>query len=156
MRKSKFEMRNVLALEFRISHFALAFLVSACTPTTTRPPFAPVPEALHVVINARPPRVTQVADSLLRADTVGVHFVSSRDGFLESAEFAGTYRLRVWVDPDVPGKSRVTIEAVYRPLEDPSRTPRDLELAAPPESPGLQRAARLLAALKDKLGVTTY
>lgn len=136
--------------------WACAVLLSACTPTTTRPPFVPVPEALHVVINAPPPRVTQVADSLLRADTVGVHFVSLRDAFLETAEFAGTYRLRLWADPDVPGKSRVTIEAVYRPAEDPSRTPRDLERAAEPGSPGLQRAAQLLAALKDKLGVTTY
>jgi len=115
-----------------------------------------VPEALHIVINAPPPRVTQVADSLLRADTVGVHFVSLRDAFLETAEFAGTYRLRLWADPDVPGKSRVTVEAVYRPAQDPSRTPRDLERAAPPGSPGQQRAAQLLAALKDKLGVTNY
>lgn len=135
---------------------AISLLFGACTPTTTRPSFAPVPEALHVVVNAPPPRVTEVADSLLRADTVAVRFVSVRDAFLETAEFAGTYRLRLWADPDMPGKSRVTIEAVYRPTEDPSRTPRDLERAAPPESPGLQRAAQLLAALKDKLGVTTY
>ena len=78
------------------------------------------------------------------------------DAFLETQEFAGTYRLRLWADPDVPGKARVTIEAVYRPVEDPSRTRRDLERAAPPGSPGQLRAERLLAALKDKLGVTTY
>ncbi|OLC08451.1 MAG: hypothetical protein AUH41_08180 [Gemmatimonadetes bacterium 13_1_40CM_66_11] len=133
-----------------------ALLVVACTPTTTRPPFAPIPEALHAVINGRPADVTQAARELLKADTIPVRFVSLRDAFLETAEFAGTHRVRLWADPDVPGKSRVTIEAVYRPLEDPSRTHRDLERAAPPGSPGRLRAEQLLAALKDKLGVTTY
>ena len=133
-----------------------ALFVVACTPATTRPAFAPFPEALHAVINAPPADVTREAQALLRADTVGVHFASLRDGFLETQEFGGTHRLRLWADPDVPGKSRVTIEAVYRPAEDPSRTRRDLERASPPGSPGFLRAEQLLAALKDKLGVTTY
>jgi len=85
-----------------------------------------------------------------------VRFVSPRDAFLETGEFAGTTRIRLWADPDVPGKSRVTVEAVYRPMEDPSRTPRDLERAAPPGSAGHQMAQKLLAALKEKLGETNY
>lgn len=138
--------------------WAFALLLGACTPTTTRPPFAPVPEALHVVLNAPPADVTQAAQAILQADSIPlpVRFVNLRDGFLETRAFAGSHRLRVWADPDVPGKSRVTIEAVYRPMEDPSRTPRDLERAAPPGSPGQLRAEQLLAALKEKLGVTTY
>ena len=136
--------------------WALALLLGGCTPATTRPAFAPMPEALYVVINAPPERVTRFADSLLRADTIRVRFVNLRDAFLETDAFAGTHRLRVWADPDVPGKSRVTIEAVYRPSEDPSRTGRDLERAAPLGSAGRLRAERLLATLKDKLGVTTY
>ena len=149
-------MRNNPALQFRISHFALALLFAACTPATTRPPFAPVPEALHAVINARPADVTQAAQAILTADSIPVRFVSLEDAFLETKEFAGTHRLRLWADPDVPGKARVTIEAVYRPTQDPSRTRRDLERAAPTGSPGQLRAQQLLAALKDKLGVTTY
>jgi len=156
MRNWEFEMRNNLALRFRISNFAFALLFTACTPTTTRPPFAPLPEALHAVINAPPADVTRAAQALLTADTIGVHFVSLQDAYLETEQFAGTNRLRLWADPDVPGKARVTIEAVYRPSEDPSRTPRDLERAAPPGSAGQLRAEQLLAALKDKLGVTTY
>jgi|SRR6266568_7872293 len=133
-----------------------ALLLAACTPASTRPSFAPVPEALHAVINASPADVTQTAQALLAADSIALHFVSLRDAFLETQEFAGTHRVRLWADPDVPGKTRVTIEAVYRPMADPSRTPRDLERAAPPGSPGQLRAEQLLAALKDKLGVTTY
>lgn len=142
----------------RRASWVCALVLNACNPRTSRPPFAPIPEALHAVINAPPPRVTAVADSLLRADTVVVRYVNLRDAFLETAEFGGTppHRVRLWADPDVPGKSRVTIEAVYRPLADPSRTPRDLERAAPIGSPGQQRAAQLLAALKETLGVTTY
>ena len=147
---------NWKASLFRIPRSAFALWLAACTPATTRPSFAPVPEALHAVINARPPDVTQTAAQLLRADTIGVHFMSARDAFLETDEFAGTYRLRLWADPDVPGKARVTIEAVFRPAADPSRTARDLERASSPGSPGQLRAERLLAALKDKLGVTTY
>lgn len=135
---------------------ACALLAVACSPATTRPSFWPVPEALRAVINAPPADVTREARALLTADTVPVRFGSVRDAFLETGDFVGTYKLRLWADPDVAGKSRVTIEAVYRPVDDPSRTPRDLERAAPPGSPGQLRAEQLLAALKDKLGVTTY
>lgn len=93
-----------------------------------------------------------------------VRLASPRDGFLESgwrdatdsAAPPLTVNLRVWADPDAPGRSRVYVEAVYRPLEDPSRTPRDLERPAPPKSAGARLAERLLAALSDKLGHTTY
>jgi len=143
-------------VKFRIPQSAVAILLTACTPVTTRPPFSPLPEALHVVINAPPATVAQAAAQFLAADTIPVRFVNARDAWLETKEFAGTHRLRLWADPDVPGKSRVTIEAVYRPIEDPSRTSRDLERAALPGSPGQLHAARLLAMLKDKLGVTNY
>ena len=129
---------------------------AACTPSSTRPRFAPVPEALHAIINAPPGRVALEAQALLAADTIPIRYVSERDAFLETGEFAGTTRIRLWADPDVAGKARVTIEAVYRPFEDPSRTRRDLERAAPPESAGAQRANKLLEALKEKLGVTVY
>ena len=131
-------------------------LLGSCTPATTRPPFAPYPEALHAVINAPPAQVATQAQALLTADTIPVRFVNPRDAFLETGEFAGTMRLRLWADPDVPGKSRVTVEAVYRPIEDPSRTRRDLERAAPPGSAGQQMAEKLLKALKEKLGETIY
>ena len=166
MRNGECGMWNVRArseaatpiVRFRISHSAFRILVfaAACTPVTTRPAFAPYPEALHAVINAPPARVTTEAQAWLAAESVAVRFASARDAFVETAELAGTAKIRLWADPDVPGKSRVTIEAVYRPFLDPSRTPRDLEQPAPPESEGRRLADRLLAALSEKLGVTTY
>lgn len=136
--------------------YSLLLVSLGCIPTTTRPPFAPYPEALRAVINAPPAEVTRQAQALLASDSVPARFVSTKDAFVETEQFAGNHRIRLWADPDVPGKSRVTIEAVYRPIEDPSRTPRDLERASPPGSTGRLKAERLLAALSEKLGVTQY
>jgi hypothetical protein len=141
---------------FRVPRSAFALLVLCCTPATTRPPFAPYPEALRAVINAPPPRVVEEARAWLIADSVAVRFASPRDAFLETAELPGEVTLRVWADPDVPGKARVAIEAVYRPTEDPSREPRDLERAVPADSDGQRLADRLMAALVEKFGVTKY
>lgn len=142
--------------QFRIPHSAFLILVFACTPATTRPPFSPYPEALRAIINAPPARVVEEARAWLHADSVPVRHASARDAFLETAELQGTVRLRVWADPDAPGKARVTIEAVYRPLVDPSRIERDLERAVPEESDGQRLADRLMAALVEKFGLTKY
>jgi hypothetical protein len=139
-------------------------LIAACTPATIRPAFTPYPEALHAVLNARPARVAQEAQEWLTAQGTPVARVSPLDGFLETRwhevkDSTGAHmrtKIRVWADPDVPGRSRVTVEGVYRPIEDPSRMPRDLEQPCPPGSVGQRLAERLLAALSEKLGVTKY
>ena len=141
----------------------VVILLTACTPGTTRPPFAPYPEALHAVINAPPARVTEEAREWLAARGPTIEHVSPIDAFLETGWYDATdsamapvrVKIRLWADPDVPGKSRVTVEAVYRPIEDASRRPRDLEVAVPPESAGQRLAEQLLKALTEKLGTTT-
>jgi hypothetical protein len=139
-------------------------LCAACTPATTRPAFAPVPESLHAIINAPPDQVTDEAKAWLVAHGPTVQRANTRDAFLETGWYDATdssaapvrVKIRLWADPDVSGKSRVTVEAVVRPMEDPSRTPRDLELAAPKDSAGQRLAERLLKALGEKLGQTVY
>src|ERR1041384_795001 len=88
-----------------------ALVLSGCTPTTTRPSFAPIPEALHAVINARPADVTRAAQELLKADTISIRFVNLRDAFLETDDFAGTHRLRLWADPDVTRAAQELLKA---------------------------------------------
>ena len=142
----------------------LLVIGAACAPGTTRPAFAPFPEALHAIINAPPARVTEEARTWLVAQGPTVSHSSPIDGFLETDWYDATdssatpmrVKIRLWADPDVTGKARLTVEAVYRPIEDPSRTVRDLELAAPKESAGERLAQRLLKALSEKLGTTTY
>jgi hypothetical protein len=100
--------------------------------------------------------VVEEARACLASDSVPVRHASARDAYLETDELPGAVRLRVWADPDAPGRARVTIEAVYQPLADPSRTARDLERAVPQNSDGQRLADRLMAALVGKFGVTTY
>src|SRR3989449_10478429 len=151
------------------SAIRICFLLAACTPATTRPPFQPYPAAPALVINARPARVIAVLDSLVVAEGLHVTVMSPRDGYLETAWYdtaaktshatwgdvpnlATTVKIRCWANPYVPGESTVTLEAVYRPRYDPSRTERDLEVVVPKEHEGYKIAERLLGKLKERLG----
>src|SRR5881275_3318544 len=179
MRNSQCEMRNDrvavealdLTLRFRIPHSTLriCLLVAACTPVTTRPDFKPDPRALVVVLNARPERVAVALDSLVPAESLEVARSNVRDGYVETAwydtearrtrhherdiaSFTRTVKIRFWADPWVPGQTRLTIEPVYRPRVDPSRTERDLEVIATPEHGGYKVAQELIEKLKQKFG----
>jgi hypothetical protein len=160
-----------LSLPFRIPHstFPILLLLAACTPVTTRPDFKPDPRALVVMLNARPERVTVALDSLLPADSLEVARFNVRDGYVESdwydparhrsyqhardiTDLPGTVKIRCWADPWVPGQTRLTVEPVYRPRLDPSRTERDLDVIAPPEHGGYKVAQELIEKLKQKFG----
>lgn len=141
-------------------------LFAACTPVTTRPPFPPYPEAPTATLNARPSRVVSEAQVWLAALPAPppLAVASPLDGYLETGWFEASdsaaapqrVKLRVWADPDAPNKSRVTVEAVYRPVEDPSRPPRDLERPALAGTAGQRIVGRMFGALKEKLGETAY
>jgi hypothetical protein len=160
------------ALVFRVprSAFRVCLLLAACTPVTTRPDFKPDPRALVVVLNARPERVTVALDSLLPAESLAVSRFDVRDGYVESswydparrrsyhdeadiADLLTTVKIRCWADPWVPGQTRLTVEPVYRPRVDPSRTEHDLEIIVPPEHGGYKVAQELIEKLKQKFGV---
>ena len=63
-----------------------------------------------------------------------------------------TVKIRCWIDPDAPGKSKLTVEAVLRPVLDPSRLERDLEVFAPDGHEGRKLVDRLVEALTKKVG----
>lgn len=137
---------------FRHSVVFLAFCFLSCSPVTTRPRFEPFPEAQVLVVRGTPQRVTAEANAWLGTERVPVAFVSPIDGYLETEWHQGA-KLRAWANPAAPGSTRIIVEAVIRPLEDPSRQPRELELPAPADHAGYQLAQRLLAGLKERLGV---
>jgi len=160
-----------LTLLFRVprSAFRVCLLLAACTPVTTRPDFKPDSRALVVVLNARPERVAVALDSLLPAESLEVARFNVRDGYVETAWFdpgrhrsyrrehdivdlPATVKIRCWADPWVPGQTRLTIEPVYRPRVDPSRTERDLEMIVPPEHGGYKVAQGLIEKLKQQFG----
>lgn len=148
---------------------SLAILLLACAPGTTRPPFRPYPEALTAVVNAVPARVTAEIAAWLAAEGLQVQWASPQDGYVETAwfdtrtrqSFTGsrdlpdldtTVKIRCWSDPYIPGTTRLTVEAVYRPLYDPSRYLRDLEVPVPVGHDGHRLTERLLEALREKFG----
>lgn len=150
---------------------AIVFVVAACSPVTTRPPFQPLPEALTVTLDAPPARVAAAAATWLAGEGLGTVRLSPRDGYVETVwydthaktthrgpgpvpDLAATVKLRCWADPDVPGHTRLTVEPVYRPRYDPSRQERDLERAVPAPHAGRAIAQRLVDALKKQYGGT--
>jgi len=156
----------------RISHFVLRTLVLAllaCNPASTRPAFLPYPQALTSIVNAPTDQVVPELDAWLNGEGLRVEWTSPQDGYVETAWFntstrqsvtgtsdpgdlLATIKIRCWVDPYTPGKSQLTVEAVYRPILDPSRMERDLEVIVPEASAGYELAHRLLEAMQKKLG----
>jgi hypothetical protein len=152
----------------RIPHSALVFLL-ACTPVTTRPGFMPYPQALVSIVDAPAPRLVPEMVGWLSSQGLQVQWSSPEDGYVETAwynvrtrtsvfgdaepaDFLNTVKIRCWADPNVPGKSQLTVEAVYRPTLDPSRPERDLEVIAPQGSEGSRIASQLAEAMKKRFG----
>jgi hypothetical protein len=166
--------RSVPPVEGRVwsagAHLPLIALgLACCTPLTTRPDFFPGPQAPQILLDARPERVTPEIVTLVAAESLTVERANVRDGYVETAwydtrsrhsfrgmrvvpDLATTVKIRCWADPYVPGQTRLTIEAVYRPQYDPSRTERDLEVPVPSDHPGHAVAESLAVALKKRFG----
>ena len=131
----------------------VAVLLLGCSPVTARPAFQPFPEAAVATINAPPARVAAAAAEWLTGEGLTVIRLSPRDGYVETA-WRDTIKVRCWADPDVPGRTRLTVEPVYRPRYDPSRSERDLEAPVPAAPDGHGIAQRLLQALTKQYGGT--
>lgn len=142
-----------------------AALLLACGPGTTRPSFNPLPATPSVELGlVREDAIGKVADAL-RDDSIPIARLEKRDAWLEtpwfdpatnraeSKEAAGyiPVRIRVWAEPGKPLHSEVIIEAVYRPVADPSLPARATERILPHDHPF---AARLDSIVKDL--VKTY
>ena len=150
--------------------FRVCLLLAACTPVTTRPDFRPDPRALVAILNARPERVTLGIDSLVPTESLSVLHFNVRDGYVETGWYdtrvhrlrdrerditdpTVTVKIRFWADPWVPGQTRLTVEPVYRPRLDPSRTERDLEVMLSKDDAGYKLAQRLLDKVTQRFGV---
>lgn len=148
-------------------------LLAGCAPGTTRPPFDPLPSSPKIELELpRTDAIQRVADAL-KADSVPVARLEVRDGYLESAWFdpatnkaatsslaaTGLVRIRAWADPGRPYHSDVTIEAVTRPVADPSVPGRSLERPLAADHPVTVRLDSLLKQLNatygDKIPIDT-
>ena len=143
--------RALIHSALRTPHSALAVLFLACTPVTTRPRFEPFPEAQVLVVRGNPQRVTAEVNTWFGAERVPVAFMSPIDGYIETDWHQGA-KLRAWANPAAPGSTRIIVEAVIRPFEDPSRQERDLERPAPVDHAGHRLAEQLLTTLRERFG----
>jgi hypothetical protein len=143
---------------------ALVLTASACDPSTTRPTFAPFPEADTAHFATLVPDATRRLADALRADSVPVSRVHPRDGYIETpwidlrtgrraaagAVGDSVVRVRAWVDPFIPKHSRATVETAVRARLDPSLPPRELEVPAAPLHPMVARVRHALSEVGEK------
>lgn len=166
----RIELRDIRRLTSDVRRLPLALVAClACTPVTTRPGFMPYPQALVRIIDATAPHLVPEMVGWLSSQGLQVQWSSPQDGYVETAWFnvrtrtsvfgdaepadlLNTVKIRCWADPNVPGKSQLTVEAVYRPTLDPSRPERDLEVIAPQGSDGDRIATQLADAMKKRFG----
>jgi hypothetical protein len=148
---------------------AVVMALAACNPASSRPALAPYPEDLSILLGGPVSYITSEAGGWFESQGIHTEWISAEDGYVETTWYntdthqstsgtgdigtlQTTFKVRVWVDPDAPGKSKMTVEAVYRPSVDPSRTERDLERSAPPGSGGAVLVQRLVDEMQKKFG----
>lgn len=136
-------------------------LVAACKASTTRPYFPPVTGAPQTEIELGVRQATEALADVLKGDSLPLTRVEPRDGMVETAWFnvrdkqvshgrrlgPDVVQVRAWVDPSRPGHSRVVIETVFRPLADPSLSPRALDRQVPPDHPVGKRMTEIITEL---------
>jgi hypothetical protein len=145
----------------------LGAVVAACQPNTTRPEFAPLPEAAGTEVRLPVRDATRNLADALKADSIPLHRVMPRDGYLESSWFyskskrpvrgrrplgLGVVRVRAWADPARPGSSELSVETSYRPLADPSLPERELDRQVPRNHPIGLKVENALKRLVDRYG----
>jgi hypothetical protein len=149
----------------------LGLLLLGCFPSTTRPSFLPQPTAAAIELQLEVPKATRALALALNTDSIPIRRTEPKDGWLESEWFdANTLKpttarhlgldvvkVRAWVDPARPSTqgdnhSIITVETVYRPMADPSRSDRDLEREVPATHPIAGRVLAVTTALAKKFG----
>lgn len=152
----------------RLGWTAGGVLLAGCFLASTRPAFAPLPEAPTVELELTVPEATQRLAEALRNDSIPVSLVQVRDGWLETPWFraadgahaVGTpvgpeiVRVRGWIDVGRPGHSDVTVETVYHRVVDPARPERLLDRIAAPDNPAVTRVKAALDSLVQRYGLT--
>ena len=143
----------------------LALLLAAACARNGQPPYQPMPEAKRAEIELDPQEATKKLAEAMTGAGLPVTSVATREGFVETAWFdsatmkpaggrpLGTkeVRVRAWVMPYRYGWSEITMEAVYRPIADPSLPPRELERSVPFGHPARVKVREIL----QQLGATS-
>lgn len=148
----------------RIALLGTLLLVAACA-RNGQPGFTPVPEARKGQIELDPQEATKKLAEAMTAAGLPVAEVATRDGFVSTSWYdtvtmkrvgsrplgPAEVRIRAWVMPWKYGWSEITMEAVYRPLADPSLPARELERSVPFGHPARVKIREIM----QQMGVTS-
>lgn len=148
------------------SLFTLLQLLSACRATTSRPSFVPLPTATSAEVELDIPAATRALAEALARDSIALSVIKEEDGYIDSGWLdAATLehtsrrplgedvvRVRAWVNPAKQFWSELVVEATYRPLADPSRPGRELDVALPSDHPLQRRVVGTLRKLIETYG----
>jgi cell division septation protein DedD len=143
----------------------LLLLAAAACARNGQPGFPPMPEARQGQIELDPQEATKKLAEAMTAAGLPVDEVATREGFVSTAWYdtttkkkvsgralgAGDVRIRAWVMPWRYGWSEITMEAVYRPLADPSLPERELERSVAYSHP----ARVAIREIMQQMGVTS-
>lgn len=140
---------------------------AACQPSTSRPPFTPLPEAAGSEIRLPVREATRRLAEALRADSIPTRKIELRDGYIETPWFEaatgkpsrlrrargpGVVRIRAWADPARPGSTQLIVETLYRPLVDPSLPERELEREVGKDHPVARKVETVLRKMLERYG----
>ena len=151
--------RNVLRV-------TLLVLLLSCRATTHRPSFTPLPLATVAQVELPIPEATRVLSEALAKDSISIRTIHEADGFLDSGWLdartleptgarplgPGVVRVRAWVNPDKEFWSELVVEASWRPMDDPSRPERELDMSLPEDHPLQRKIAGALRTLVERYG----
>lgn len=143
----------------------LAIVGLACTASSVRPHFGPLPGSLVDTLGAGPGVVIGALASELETHGLRVRALSRAEGYLETAWFdpasrrsvgpehrhvERVFRMRAYADSVPPSRSELTIETVFRRTADPSAPGREEEIIAPPGHPGDSLTQVVLDSLRKR------
>ncbi len=148
----------------RLASLAVLLLLAGCA-RNGQPGFQPMAEARRGQIELDPQEATKKLAEAMTAAGLPVTEVATREGFVATAWYdtagmkpagarplgAGDVRIRAWVMPWKYGWSEITMEAVYRPVADPSLPERELERSVPFDHPARVKIREVMQAM----GVTS-
>lgn len=149
-------MRKLLAI----------LLLLSCRATTHRPYFTPLPVATSAQVELGIPEATRALSEALAHDSITLRTIHEADGYMDSGWLdaqsleptkarplgPAVVRVRAWVNPDKDFWSELVVEATYRPMEDPSRPERELDVSLSADHPLQRKIVAVLRALVERYG----
>ena len=144
----------------------LLALVGSCRATTSRPTYVPLPSAAVAQVELDVPKATRALAETMAKDSIALSNIREEDGFIDSGwldaktlEHTGArplgpdvVRVRAWISPDKMYWSQIVVEGTWRPLDDPSRPERELDVPLPDDHPLQKRLGGVIRKMIEQYG----